>query len=155
MKKFTYVLALMFSLILMSTSCEKSNDTPIPNAITTNDLVGNWNFTSLEFNGKTMTGCDIALDLYYLTTLSLNSMTKTTVIVKDACKSDNREYPYTLSNNIITLKNTLTEGTPVYNFVIENAETFNGTILKLKFESAPSSNNLFPIHGIYTLTKQK
>jgi hypothetical protein len=42
----------MFALVLMTTSCEKpTNDTPIPIAITANNLVGNWNFYSITLVG--------------------------------------------------------------------------------------------------------
>jgi len=51
MKKITYLFVLMFSLVLMSTSCCKPEDeTPLPNEITADKLVGNWNFVSLTDN---------------------------------------------------------------------------------------------------------
>jgi len=154
MKNLAYLILIMFVLVLTTTSCEKPNDTTLPKVITTNDLVGNWNFTQLVFNSKITTGCDFTLNAYYLTTLHFNTMTTSSVIINDDCKSDGRSYPYTLSNNIITLLNNNPPlGTPVYEFVINNSETFNGTILELKFKTATNSQS-FPISGIYTLTKQ-
>jgi hypothetical protein len=42
MKKFTYVLALMFSLVLINTSCEKPNDTPDPVVKTLEQTYPSW-----------------------------------------------------------------------------------------------------------------
>ena len=146
MKKVTYLLTIMFAVVLMSTSCcEDDPVVPDPVEITTADLVGDWDFYSLEFNGELYTGCDVDLNSYFLTTLSLYNMSTSEVTLNDDCTEDGRTYDYTLDGNLIDCEN----GKRV--FEIMNIETFDGTELVVKFFSA--SANGFPIGGIYTLQK--
>ena len=153
MKKVTYLLTIMFAVALMSTSCEKDDPVvPDPVEITEGDLVGDWDFYSLEFdldeNGtiepeEITFDCDVNLDSYYLTTLSLHNMSTNKVTLDDDCTPDGRIYDYTLDGNLINCEN----GKRV--FEIMNVETFDGTELVVKLKSATTTG--LPIDGIYTL----
>jgi hypothetical protein len=151
MKKVAYLSVLMLSLVLMSTSCCKDEDeNPLPNVITVNDLVGNWNFVSLDFNGTVYDTETELFDLdktYSYIQISLVDVTTNTLGLYDhrgtptpSTYDDN----YTLSNNVINFSG------GKFVFEIANWETFNGTVLKLKLKSSSASNQA-PINGIYTL----
>ena len=151
MKKLIYLFAVMFSLVLVSTSCEKGETvTPEPEGMTTQDLLGNWDFYSLTLSDGTVTyGCDVELlKDYDLVTLNLKDVTKTSMTLYTNCNLQNvyweQEYSYTLVNNTITLEND-------NKFEIVNTTTFDGKTLKLKLIS--SLQNEMPIGGIFTLTK--
>ena len=155
MKKVTYFLVLMFSLVLTSASCDKSEDPIVPDTktITAADLAGDWNFESLEIGGKTYTGgCSIELDADYnygaLSLLDVVATPESKASILDICTegADGTGYRgnFSIINNEINVDN-------VFKFTIENAKTFNGTVLKLKLLSIEHSANA-PIGGIYTLT---
>ena len=131
------------TVALMSTSCCKDDPVPDPVEITVSDLVGDWDFQSLEFNGEFYTGCDDDLEDYFLTTLSLHDMSTSEVTLDDDCTVDGRTYDYVLDGNLINCEN----GKRV--FEIMNVETFDGTELVVKFKSATTTG--LPIGGIYTL----
>lgn len=144
MKKVTYVLVLMFSLVLMSTSCEKEkNDAPIPTV-----LIGTWNFKSLQWSsGQVTTTCDAILNKdYAYVTLSLREVTATTMILYSDCVDngvvDNREYEYSFDGKYIDCEN----GSRKFQFISQV-----GDELKLKLVSA--STNGLPINGIYTFKR--
>ena len=149
MKKVTYLMILMFSLVLMTTSCCKDDD-DIPNVITTNDLVGDWNFQSLTFNG---TVYDTEAELFELDKtynyiqLSFLDVTTTIIGLRDLRGATSTyEQNYVLSNNTINFDN----GFLVFH--IDNWETFDGTFLELKLTSSiyPS---VTPIDGVYIMTR--
>ncbi len=51
MKKVIYLISILFALTLLTTSCEKEDPViPEPDGITINDLLGDWNFVSLNWN---------------------------------------------------------------------------------------------------------
>ena len=142
----------MFSLVLMSTSCEKDPVVPepdgiTPDGITVEDLLGNWNFESLEIAGKTYTGgCSVELDNdYNWGAISLIEINENELRLLDICSGGNGVSDgYSLIDNIINYS----KGKFV--FEITNADTFNGTVLKLEFKSSNIAINA-PIGGIYTL----
>jgi hypothetical protein len=157
MKKVAYLSVLMLSLVLMSTSCCKDEDeNPLPNVITTADLVGDWNFVSLNYTPSNFCTDGIyntenelvQLDVTFnYIQLSFIDVTTSTLGLLDHRGSgipapDN----YVLSNNQINFR----DGFLV--FSIENWETFDGSVLKLKLLSSNSSASTKPIGGIYTLT---
>lgn len=155
MKKVTYLLVLLFPLVLMSTSCSKDEDDPIPNGITVNDLVGDWNFVSLEFNNVVYdTETELAeLDLTYsYIQLSFLNVTTTTIGLLDHRSGGGivTEWDYEFSNNTIDVYANGWSGGFVFH--IENWETFDGTVLKLKLMSSKASNQA-PIGGVYTMTR--
>jgi len=141
---------IVFALVFMACSCDPDPIVPDPVEITTSDLVGDWSFQSLEFNGDFYTDCDYDLNLdYNYVTLNFYDVTTTTMVLYSNCvdgdEPDDREYPYTLSNNIINCNN----GSRV--FEIMNVETFDGSELVVKFISATTTG--VPINGVYTLIK--
>jgi hypothetical protein len=151
MKKLTYLVVLMLSLVTVFTSCEKDygDDPIVPDQITVQDLVGNWNFESLTFNGTiydTPSELDVLDVTYSYIKLSFVDVTTTEMSLVDH-RGSNTPAPdnYTLSNNQINFR----EGFLV--FSIENSETFDGTVLKLKLLSSTIATEK-PIGGIYTLT---
>ncbi len=150
MKKVTYLMTILFAVVLMSTSCEKENVTP-DNGITVEDLVGDWYFQSLEFNGSVTYGCDADLNLNYdLITMDLKNVTTTKMTLFTDCVDAGQPdwevtYDYTLIDNILEFNHTSLK------FEIVNADTFDGTILKLKLYYNSATSDL-PKGGIYTLT---
>ena len=150
MKNLIYLFAVMFSLVLVSTSCEKG-ETLTPDVPETGiDITGNWDFYSLTLSDGTVTyGCDAELlKDYYLVTLNLNNVSSNKMTLYTDCTRQNinweQEYSYTLVDNTITLEND-------NKFEIVNTTTFDGKTLKLKLIS--SLQNEMPIGGIFTLTK--
>lgn len=138
---------------LMFTACEKDDPiVPDPDEITVSDLVGDWRFVSLEFNGEIYTDCDFELNKDYgYVTLNFFNMTTTEVMLYTDCVDggadpDDRIYPYTLSNNTINCSNESRV------FEILNVEAFDGTELVLELKSAKTTG--IPITGIYTLIKE-
>lgn len=61
MKKLTYLLLVMFAVVLMTTSCEEESVTPDEPTedpiITLEEFEGLWNFVQAEYDGKTYTSC--------------------------------------------------------------------------------------------------
>lgn len=154
MKKVAYLFTIVIAITLMSFSCEK-NDDDIPNVITVNDLVGDWNFQSLTFNGvvyDTETELD-ELDLTYdFIEISLVGVTTSEMGILNHRASPNPyDNTYTLSNNTINFDN------GKFVFDIDNWETFDGTVLEVKLKSSiyhdPSAGDNMPINGVYTMTR--
>jgi len=133
-------------LTCLNQGCSDDTDT---GAITASDLVGNWMFVSLEFNGTTTTDCDSALNKDYdLVTLSLKNVSTTSMTLYTSCTDEGtlweQTFGYTISNNSISLSNGVV-------FHIEDTST--KTTLKLKL-SDPGLAKTYPEGGIYTLNKQ-
>ena len=144
----------MFSLTLMSTSCEKDElIVPEPDEITVTDLLGDWNFESLEFFNpygvliKSYTGgCTAELDANYnYGAISILNVTDSELRLLDICSGGNGYGDrYSLINKTINFSD------GKFIFEITNANTFNGTVLKLKLKSSNIAIDA-PIDGIYTL----
>jgi len=152
--KTLFNLLLVFSLIL-STSCSKENSLvpdvkPEQTGITANDLVGNWNFVSLEYQGRTIYGYDAELKKTKdFVTLGLREVTASTLRFYCDCsiylnqgetKLSDFTYNYTLSKTELNADN-------VIKFEIISASK---TTLKLKMTYG---NTNMPIGGTYTLKK--
>ena len=138
----------MILMITLACSCEKENVTPDdPQGITVEDLVGNWDFQSLEFNGNTTYDCDADLLAdYNLVTLDLEDVTVERMTVYNECANWTSSWSsYTLSDNVINWSS----GALVLE--IMNVDTFDGTTLKLKLINSAAVN--LPTNGVYTLTK--
>ena len=160
MKKVTYLLVLMFSVTLMSTSCDKDEPiVPDTKTITVADLEGDWNFEKLEiFDAtgivltKTYTGgCSDELDALYnygaISILNVVATPESKANFLDICSEGvngiGGRGNIGVTNNEIDI-----DGSKI--FIIENADTFNGTVLKLKLKWVKEVKNA-PIGGIYTL----
>ena len=100
MKKINYLISILFVVGLMTVGCEKedidgenqkvSSESIVSNEpIVLSDLVGDWDFVSLEWNDTVFTGCDpnlLSEDRVY-PTLSLYNLSEEnmTVDVHDEC----------------------------------------------------------------------
>jgi hypothetical protein len=147
MKK-SVCLTVLFCGILayLISGCSEDTET---GAITANDLVGNWMFVSLEFNGNTTTDCDSALNKEYdLVTLSFKNVSTTSMTLYSSCTDLGnlweQTYGYTIYNNSISLASGVV-------FDIEDAST--NTTLKLKLTNPGLANN-YPVGGVYTMNKE-
>lgn len=159
MKQINY---LLLATILFFSNCSNDNGVeemltePIRN-ITEADLVGNWEFVSLEFEGKTYTDCDNndLKDKYNLTNLSFFNVTlkselydEPTLIYYSDCGCGNdtikEEIKFKIENNEIILNDN-----DKYKYSILN---FNGETLIIK--SLLNAKKV-PTSGIYTLKKKK
>jgi len=156
MKKVNYFLTILFAVALLSTSCEKDDSIvpvpEVPEGITTEDLVGHWDFVSLEIDGTTYTGCSEELRNIYGSygSISLIILSTTTLGISDPCGDNPDDYydaEYVLENNEIDWD----EGWLI--FSIENVDTFNGSKLILKLKDIVGENNNVLIGGIYTLSR--
>lgn len=153
MKKISLLLAVFLVLFAFS-ACEEDKDDQVEpeKKITVEDLKGDWEFVSLEFEGETYTGCDPELKReYYYAILNLYDVTEIEMTLFNDCVDvgdDNWSITpsYKLKDNIIEIND------DSYKFKILNYDDFNGNILKLKFISSKLSN--VPLNGIYTLEKQ-
>ena len=134
---------------LFSTSCSKEDNDDLK-SITVNDLVGDWNFESLTFNGAvydTETELDELDENYSYVEISLVNVTTTVLGLLDHRGSPNPyDDTYSLSNNTINFSN------GKFIFDIDNWETFDGTVLKLKLKSSNVTTTA-PIGGLYTMTR--
>jgi hypothetical protein len=157
MKKIIYLSILMFSLILTSTSCSKENSLvpdvkPEQTGFTAANLVGNWNFVSLEYQGRTISGYDsefkktvncATISFRDVTTTTLKIYTDCSVLLKQGETWTSEPLKYTLSKTELNWN----DGT--FKFTILSA---TATTLKLKLIAGMSSN--IAKDGIYTLNKQ-
>lgn len=143
----------MFAMTLMGFSCERDDDGDVNTAteITVNDLLGDWHFQSLTFNGVVYDTEEELAELdktYSYIQLSFLNITPTTIGF--FCHRSGIDSPaigeYILSNNNINFE----EGKFVFN--IENWKTFNGTMLKVKLISSNATNEA-PIGGIFTMVR--
>ena len=151
MKNLTYLFSILFAVTLLSTSCEKDNTVvPEPEGITVQDLVGDWNFVSVEYNGTVYTECAPELsDLFALVDLNLLNVTETTLAVYTTCginggTGDLSNENYTFTNN------TIDYFTGAIVLEIQNVDTFDGSVLVLKLIDA-SAPTVMPIGAIFTL----
>jgi len=156
MKKTIYLLT-VFVLILFA-ACEKeennsdteedNNNEETENKIKPEDLVGNWDFVSLMFEGFLYTSCDPYLtDDYNYVTLNFYDVTETEMRFYNECDNYSHVYEYTIEENIIICGDNSRE------FQIMNYDTFEGDTLELKLIE-PSNYTNIPIGGIYTVAKQ-
>lgn len=139
MKRLTYLMTMLFAILVLTTSCEKEDPiTPeeIVEGITVNDLVGDWSFYSFTFEGRTVYDCDTEFneDWDYVTLSFLNVTTSTLDIYTDCMDSGELDdymidYDYTLEKDgnkvIINCRDKR-------KFEILNIDSFNGTELELK-----------------------
>ena len=134
---------------LFSTSCSKEDNDDLK-GITVNDLIGDWNFESLTFNGvvyDTETELNELDENYSYVEISLVNVTTTVLGLLDHRGSPNPyDDTYSLSNNTINFSN------GKFIFDIDNWETFDGTVLKLKLKSSNVTTTA-PIGGLYTMTR--
>ena len=130
----------MFALVLMNTSCEKpTDDTPLPNEITADKLVGNYDFQSLTDNSLN-SPYDLPLsqtDIDYLNSTYYNYGI---IDIGVRAKSEPNKYEisihyktvaysdFTVDGNILYIPFYNSPGNP-FNFEILS---FSGGILKLK-----------------------
>jgi len=149
MKKVAYLMTMILVPALFSTSCSKEDNDDLK-SITVNDLVGDWNFESLTFNGAvydTETELDELDENYSYVEISLVNVTTTVLGLLDHRGSPNPyDDTYSLSNNTINFSN------GKFIFDIDNWETFDGTVLKLKLKSSNVTTTA-PIGGLYTMTR--
>ncbi len=142
-------MTMILALALFSTSCSKEDNDDLK-GITVNDLIGDWNFESLTFNGvvyDTETELNELDENYSYVEISLVNVTTTVLGLLDHRGSPNPyDDTYSLSNNTINFSN------GKFIFDIDNWETFDGTVLKLKLKSSNVTTTA-PIGGLYTMKK--
>ncbi len=142
-------MTMILALALFSTSCSKEDNDDLK-GITVNDLIGDWNFESLTFNGvvyDTETELNELDENYSYVEISLVNVTTTVLGLLDHRGSPNPyDDTYSLSNNTINFSN------GKFIFDIDNWETFDGTVLKLKLKSSNVTTTA-PIGGLYTMTR--
>lgn len=152
MKQINY---LLLATILFFSNC--SNDLEEIVNITEADLVGNWEFVSLEFEGKTYTDCDNN-DLkgkYNLLNLSFLNVTLKSELYEEPTLTYfsncgnliSSERRFNIKDNYIYLYNETN-----LKFLILNSQSFNGKLLKIKLITNSKS---IPADGIYTLRYKK
>lgn len=139
MKKVTYFLVLAISVFIL-TSCEKEKVTPTPDpntGITIDQLVGDWNFESIEIDGDTnaYTTC-IKTNNGRINFLNVTNVGGDAGMYKyDGTFTWNNECNGTSTNWHLNVKNNtlLVDNGNGGTYTIENSETFNGTVLKLRY----------------------
>lgn len=157
MKQINY---LLLATILFFSNC--SNDNGVDEMlseeivnITEADLVGDWLFESLEFEGKIYTKCDDELrKKYNLTNLSFFNVTleselygvPSLIYFSNCGNLISSERRFNIEDNYIYLYNETK-----YKFLILNSQSFNGKLLKIKLITNSKS---IPAGGIYTLKKR-
>jgi hypothetical protein len=154
MKKVIYLISILFAVALLSTSCCKDDDPIIEDQITVEDLLGDWNFVSLEFEGDiydTPEELNILNVNYDLVALDFN-FTATEATYSTEYVDEGQENPF-----IRTYSYTLSGTPPVINcydqikFEVVNAETFDGSVLELKLIFCVQNGTV--LNGTYTLER--
>ena len=165
-KIFQTALFLFILIISLNTSCKKDDPKP-DEGLTIRSLYGNWVFLSLEFNGKTTSGCDSALNRNYdFVTLDLYGVSynfwsgKSVMTINASCLDIGdapwqKYYTFTFVDSVINCNDE-------WKFKLLNISPFEyvnvGTTekvqsqkmaLKLIYSSTPD----IPLNGIYTLGK--
>ena len=156
MKQINY---LLLASILFFSNC--SNDDGVEEIlleeivnITEADLVGDWDFVSLEFEGKTYTECDDQLrKKYNLTNLSFLNVTleselygvPSLIYFSNCGNTTLPELRFNIEDNYIYFYNQ-----DKFKYLILNSQTFNGKLLKIKLITNSKS---IPSGGIYTLQR--
>lgn len=155
-------LTLAVALLTVFSSCEKDDpvlpDDPDNNedVVEASDLVGDWDFVSLEFEGETYYGCDPHLNQdYNLVTLRLLNVTETTLTMFSSCHNgegnwESNELDYYIEDGVLNV-HTAHLGRDINKFKILNYNDFDGDILKLKLMW--DIGGIVPIGGVYTLKK--
>jgi len=159
------VLFLFILIISLSTSCKKEDSKP--EGLTSESLYGSWGFLSLEFNGKTTSGCDsvlnknydfIILDFYNVTRNFWNG--KSVMLLNTSCMDIGdepwqKDYSFTFVDSVINCndewKFKLLNISPFeYVNAITNEKVQSEKMaVKLIYSSIPD----VPLNGIYTLVK--
>ena len=164
-------------LVFVNLSCEKE-DVITPVGLQDKDIVGDWDFYSLDwnevnvdFNWSTINGVDETLITYgcipnlkwryLLTKIYFKNVKivdgKGKIELYTDCIEETDEYSwvmnYQISNNTIILGDYLGDAFDAINikFLILNTDTFNGTELILKIVNGDSN---IPNNGVYTLRKR-
>jgi len=158
MKNLNYLLAVLFAVALLTTSCEKEEILPdeTPTGITTNQLTGNWVFEYIKIGDETIT--DLALlsvNSYFWDVISLDITSSYQITVLDSITSVPFDWYYVLSDNVITIneKNDGGGDKGIFVFKIKNVEGFTETTPTLELELLSSTFSTAPVSGIYTLTR--
>jgi hypothetical protein len=159
------VLFLFILIISLSTSCKK--DDSKPEGLTSESLYGSWSFMTLEFNGKTTSGCDSVLNKNYdFITLDFYNVTRnfwsgeSVMLLNTSCldigdEPWQKDYSFTFVDSVINCNDE-------WKFKLLNISPFEyvnvGTnekvqsekmTIKLIYASIPA----VPLNGIYTLGK--
>jgi hypothetical protein len=148
MKKVAYLSILMLSLVLISTSCCKDDDPIVPDTLTAQDLVGDWNFVSLAYGNNvydTDEELSVLNDTKNYVTINLLDVNASSMTLRlyDEYGVDLSGMSFTLTDNILSLDG------GALTFEIVNFSTFDGVTLKLKLLT---NNSQVPYGGTYTLT---
>lgn len=153
MKKISlYVIVFMMFFIC---SCEKEPEI-LQRQITTSELIGDWEFQTLTFDGiiynteKELIELEKTFNYTQINLIKITNNIMNINIFTDRRGIKQIQDFYILNNNIINYR----DGFLI--FLIENSETFDGTILELQLISSNGKTTLFdtnykPIGGIYTL----
>ncbi len=148
MKRIAYLSLMFIALTLMSFSCEKEDPQPEPDVITAQDIEGDWNFVSLEYNSVIYDTPEklsaLNVDKNYVTVNLLDvSATAMTLTLYDAYGVNLTGMSFSIADNELWLDS------GALKFQIVNADTFNKTTLQLKLLT---SNSSVPTGGTYTLS---
>ena len=155
MKKVTYLSTILIVLILMSFGCDKDEtNVSEPKEITVDDLLGDWNFYSLEIDGKTTYDCDAALNqIYDGTTMSILNVRNTPyniISLYNDCMDAGEISPSQLNYEFRLINNEIDCAGDV-KFDIVNVDSFDGTVLVVKMTYA--KDTALPIGGTFTLKR--
>jgi hypothetical protein len=153
MKKLAFLLILTIAMVSF-TSCEKED--PAPDGITVNDLVGDWNFQSLEIVGVRTYYANNPTDVidldndYTYGRIGFRNVTTTEIGLFEHKSEITGTWDYTLSNNRINIHiNGFSYG---IEFHIKNWQTFDGSVLILEVTDKSKYITNTPVR-IYTMTR--
>ena len=160
------VLFLLILIISLSSGCKK--DDPKPDAgLTIQSLYGNWIFLTLQFSGKTISGCDsdlnksydfVTLDFYGVKSnfwLGKSVMTLNASCLDIGDAPWQKEYIFTFSDSVINCndewKFKLLRISPFEYVNVGTTEKIKSQMMtvKLIYSTTPD----VPLNGIYTLGK--
>lgn len=156
MKKLNYIAVLMVALVTVFTSCEKDNgdgDPIVPAGLTVADLVGDWNFVSINVDGTTYTDpCNsVLVDQYTNTYMDFRNVTSNGSFTLDmGCADWEGNYQMTITKNTDG-KYILSYNNDNYQYEVLNATTVKtDDELKLKFINGGDTD---PVGATFILMK--
>jgi|SRR5690554_3585651 len=159
MKKLARLILVSLIFTFVTTACKEDDENNIDpienNGITEADLVGNWDFESLEFEGKIYIDCDNDLKgKYNLLNLSFLNVTlkselygvPTLIYFSNCGNTTSAEMKFKIEDEKLIFNNKND-----YAYLIINYNEFDGKILRLKLLK---NSSILPTGGIYTLKKR-
>lgn len=159
MKKINYLMIVLFSVVLMATSCKKDSTEPVTPLITLSQLNGTWNFVNFQYDSLTYTvplQIELSANDSVKNSNSLLTLvfTVSTGYAPDDGVVDFDSYKFDATGNYFklnTTKNIITVGDEGLAWQILNNKPVTDTLV---LKCIGTAGIAYLVNGILTVTKQ-